>query len=253
MTPMEDAGRGLTDSEHLMQRFIDQELSAEERMRFVARLGRDAELRRQTIEMEQLLIDVGRLPRPIVADGADGFVARVMARTAAPVAAEAAGALEVAGGPSFWRHAADLFFAPRVLHWRPASAIAVMALVAAGAVAAAQMMGIGTPRASDSAAIPAASNVAPVLIRLVVMEPGATTVQVAGDFNGWNPERTPLEQLSNGAWAVTLPLEPGRYEYMFVVDGARWVSDPFAVELSDDGFGARNAVLDVRRPSGTQS
>jgi 1,4-alpha-glucan branching enzyme len=49
-------------------------------------------------------------------------------------------------------------------------------------------------------------------------------------------------------WSVTLPLTPGRYEYMFVVDGQRWVSDPAAIEQSDDGFGARNAVLEVLPP-----
>ena len=60
--------------------------------------------------------------------------------------------------------------------------------------------------------------------------------------------RTPLEQTSGGAWTVTIPLQPGRYEYMFVVDGKEWIADPFAVEQSDDGFGSRNAVLDVRPP-----
>jgi 1,4-alpha-glucan branching enzyme len=88
-----------------------------------------------------------------------------------------------------------------------------------------------------------------VLVRLVVVHPGARTVQAAGDFNGWNPTETPLEQVSNGAWTVTIPLEPGRYEYQFVVDGEQWIADPFAVEQNDDGFGSRNAVLDVR-PAG---
>ena len=87
-----------------------------------------------------------------------------------------------------------------------------------------------------------------VLVRLVVVQPGARTVQAAGDFNGWNPTATPLEQTSNGAWTVTIPLEPGRYEYQFVVDGEQWIADPFAVEQNDDGFGSRNAVLDVRPP-----
>ena len=32
---------------------------------------------------------------------------------------------------------------------------------------------------------------------------------------------------------------------MFVVDGQRWMVDPFATEQKDDGFGSRNAVLDV--------
>ena len=88
-----------------------------------------------------------------------------------------------------------------------------------------------------------------VLVRLVVLQPGARTVQVAGDFNGWNPLRTPLEPLSNGAWSVTLPLEPGRYEYQLEVNDAEWIADPFAAEQSDDGFGSRNAVLEVRTPS----
>jgi hypothetical protein len=36
---------------------------------------------------------------------------------------------------------------------------------------------------------------------------------------------------------------------MFVVDGEDWIVDPFAVEQSDDGFGAQNAVLEVRPPT----
>jgi 1,4-alpha-glucan branching enzyme len=91
-----------------------------------------------------------------------------------------------------------------------------------------------------------------VLVRLVVLQPSARTVQVAGDFNGWNPAHTSLEQISDGAWAVTIPLKPGRYEYMFVVDGKQWVVDPFAAEQNEDGFGSRNAVLDVRPPVGAQ-
>jgi 1,4-alpha-glucan branching enzyme len=94
----------------------------------------------------------------------------------------------------------------------------------------------------------AAASPSATLVRLVIMQPGAKTVQVAGDFNGWNPERTSLEQISDGAWAVTIPLKPGRYAYMFVVDGKQWVADPFAAEQKDDGFGSRNAVLDVRPP-----
>ena len=64
------------------------------------------------------------------------------------------------------------------------------------------------------------------------------------------PAETPLEPVSNGAWTVTIPLEPGRYEYQFVVDGEQWIADPFAVEQNDDGFGSRNAVLDVRPSAG---
>jgi hypothetical protein len=45
-----------------------------------------------------------------------------------------------------------------------------------------------------------------------------------------------------------LPLQPGRYEYKFVVDG-EGIADPFAAEHNDDGFGSSNAVLEVRPPA----
>ena len=230
----------MTDSEQLVQRFVDQDLSAEERVRFVARLGRDEALRQRAIELEQLVIDVNRLPRPAVPDG---FVARVMERTPPPVLTQ----------PTWWRRLADAFFAPRDFRWNLASAVACLALLVVGSVVAGRLtlspaQPATAPGAANAPTSGAAAASSPALIRLVVMQPGARTVQVAGDFNGWNPARTPLEQVSHGAWTVTLPLKPGRYEYMFVIDGGQWIADPFAAEQNDDGFGSRNAVLEVRPP-----
>ena len=140
------------------------------------------------------------------------------------------------------------FLKPRVLHWNLASAMAVAA--AAVLVVAVAMAGRAARLANDTTAAASAPALTPdsptMLVRLIIMQPDAKAVAVAGDFNGWNPTRTPLERLSGDAWAVTIPLRPGRYEYMFVVDGERWVADPFATERRDDGFGSENAVLDVR-------
>ncbi len=230
----------MIDSEQLVQRFVDQELSAEERVRFVARLGRDEGLRQRAIELEQLVLGVSRLPRPAVPDG---FVAAVLERTAP--------------APSIWRTLADALWAPRDLQWNLASAVTCLALLVAGGVVAGRLaVGPGQPAVTPSAAdtpVAAAASASTVLVRLVILQPGARTVQVAGDFNGWNPARTSLEQISDGAWAVTIPLKPGRYEYSFVVDGQQWIADPFAAEQSDDGFGSRNAVLDVSPQLGAQS
>ena len=63
----------------------------------------------------------------------------------------------------------------------------------------------------------------------VVLEldrPDASTVHVAGEFNNWQADDTALEQGEDGIWRVTLTLEPGRYEYKFVVDGQEWIEDP---------------------------
>ena len=218
--------------EDLVQRFIDQELSTTERVQFVVALGRDPELRARVLELERLIADAANLPKPIVPPG---FAARVLAQTAAARPARAAA----------WRRAIEACLAPRPLQWNVAGAAAFAAvLLAIGAVLATSLR---PPERTVAVTTPAPER--QVLVRLVIVQPGARVVQAAGDFNGWNPRRTPLEQTSEGAWTVTLPLEPGRYEYQFVVDGERWIGDPFAVEQSDDGFGSHNAVLDVRPPA----
>ncbi len=233
---------GITHDEMnlLVQRFIDQELSGEERVRFVSRLGRDEVLRQRTLELEQLMLATARLPKPVVPEN---FVASVMARANPPSAAPVR---------RWWVRVTDAIWAPRRLQWNIASAAAMacMAFIVVGSIIALRV----EPASPPTAAQPTAGNEAApaVLVRLVVMQPNAQSVAVAGDFNGWNPSRTPLEQIGTGAWAVTIPLKPGRYEYMFVVDGKQWIADPFATEHNDDGFGSRNAVLEVRPPSGAQ-
>lgn len=85
-----------------------------------------------------------------------------------------------------------------------------------------------------------------VVVRLMLPAEGARSVAVAGDFNGWATDATPLEDPEgDGVFVGNLRLLPGSYAYMFVVDGDRWVTDPYAVNYRDDGFGNRNAVLRV--------
>jgi hypothetical protein len=221
----------MTERERLVHRFLDQELSAEERLQFVVRLGRDDALRRRVVDLDRLLLTAGRLPRPVVSDG---FVDGVLER--------------IAPQPAAWRGLWTALTAPRVLRWNLAGAAAACAaLLVVGVLIGNRLTSppVQTPQATDAGRPDTATS---VLVRLVVVQPGANAVQVAGDFNGWDPTRTPLEQAPGGAWTVTLPLTPGRYEYMFVVDGRHWVADPFAAEENDDGFGMRNAVLDVRSP-----
>jgi len=72
------------------------------------------------------------------------------------------------------------------------------------------------------------------------------TVAIAGDFNGWNPQANILEDPeSDGIWTGTLNLEPGKYEYMFVMDGEEWFPDPNALRYVKDGFGNKNAILEI--------
>jgi hypothetical protein len=213
-------------AEELVQRFIDQELTAEERLQFVARLGRDESLRRRAMELESLVLDAGRLPRPIVPAG---FTASVLRRLPEP---------------SVWQRLGTALLTGRTMQWNLAGAIAAAAILVLGVSA----LVVRDRRTAPTLGTPGTPGTAGTLpVRLVILQPGAKVVQVAGDFNGWNPAQTPLERVSaDGAWSVTIPLKPGRYAYMFVVDGREWVADPFAPEQRDDGFGSRNAVVDVR-------
>ena len=74
------------------------------------------------------------------------------------------------------------------------------------------------------------------------------SIAVVGDFNDWDPTRNLLTDKNNdGIWTVTLKLEPGRYEYMFILDGQKWVPDPSAYRYVSDGFGNKNAVLEISK------
>ena len=56
--------------------------------------------------------------------------------------------------------------------------------------------------------------------------PGARAVHLAGNFNRWNPAKEPLFNLSGrGLWQKSVPLQPGEYQYKYVIDG-NWVLDP---------------------------
>jgi 1,4-alpha-glucan branching enzyme len=81
-------------------------------------------------------------------------------------------------------------------------------------------------------------------VSLELVRPDARSVQVAGSFNEWKPEQTPLVSLGNGRFVGNLTLRPGRHEYLFVVDG-QWVPDPNAKESVENPFGGKNSVMTV--------
>lgn len=82
-------------------------------------------------------------------------------------------------------------------------------------------------------------------VSLELVRPGAKQVCVAGTFNEWKPERTPLVSRGDGHWVGDIAIKPGRYEYMFVVDG-QWLPDPNATESVQNPYGGRNSVLVAR-------
>ena len=90
---------------------------------------------------------------------------------------------------------------------------------------------------------------APRPVQLVLSAPGARSVRVVGDFNGWDDRRSPMvRDDASGLWNVTLALRPGRHVYAFVVNDTQWVRDPRATAAPDADFGRPGSVLLVGRP-----
>ncbi len=90
-----------------------------------------------------------------------------------------------------------------------------------------------------------------VYVQFVVDAPAAETVHLVGDFTEWQPTVELEDPDGDGVWSGRVPLLPGVHEYMFVIDGADWVTDPNASSFQDDGFGQRNAIVAVSGLDGT--
>jgi 1,4-alpha-glucan branching enzyme len=83
-------------------------------------------------------------------------------------------------------------------------------------------------------------------VTLAFFDPKAKRVCVAGTFNYWRSDATPLKNPGSGEWAVQLMLKPGQYEYRFVVDG-RWTGDPRTPQRVTNPYGEFNSVLTVNQ------
>ena len=100
----------------------------------------------------------------------------------------------------------------------------------------------------DSCAVttrPTAPVVTTSGVRFVLALDGTHTVAVAGSFNGWSASSHSMVRDGRGLWTLLVPLPPGEYLFMYVVDG-EWISPPIAEDYVDDGFGAQNGIVVVR-------
>lgn len=72
----------------------------------------------------------------------------------------------------------------------------------------------------------------------------AKSVRIVGNFNNWSEEGKMLKRNGSRIWKTTLMLQPGTYEYKFLVDG-KWENDPLNNKLCDNCFGTQNNFIAV--------
>ncbi len=76
----------------------------------------------------------------------------------------------------------------------------------------------------------------------------AGDVRIAGDFNGWVPDRGVRSLIASEGqtrvWTKVLTLEPGSYQYRYIVDG-EWQEDPSNPQSAPGPTGQPNSILRV--------
>ena len=71
-------------------------------------------------------------------------------------------------------------------------------------------------------------------------------VYLAGSFNQWNTTGKKMtDKKKDGVYSTTVKLEPGTYEYKFVIDGV-WCSDPENLDVVKNDCGTLNSVVTVK-------
>ncbi|MDD5773762.1 MAG: helix-turn-helix domain-containing protein [bacterium] len=76
--------------------------------------------------------------------------------------------------------------------------------------------------------------------------PYANEVLLVGDFNSWNAGGILLKKNEKGLWKIELALNPGKYEYKFIVDG-KWQNDPANTDTAVNSYGTTNSVKEITK------
>ena len=123
---------------------------------------------------------------------------------------------------------------------------AVLAGAALGMLAAGTWLGATlTGGARTRSAAPSTMAIAALPhATFAVVAPGASRVTLVADFNGWDPQATPLRRTALAdLWTADVAVPSGVHVYAFVVDGKEWIPDPSAPLAPAGRFGARTSVV----------
>lgn len=215
------------NDDDMMRRYLDGELGQSERARFMENLS--PVQMRELLAMENALQALGNLPSlSVPPDMASNVMAAIM--------------------PD------KLLLSTRIKNWLLRHSALLGLEIGSMAVAAIALFLMLSPdkflhsqAASPHAYVQAMATIptgsAPTGFSLYA--PGARSVSLISDFNGWSSEHSvQLHPLGHDEWGVAVKLPPGSYQYAFLINGRKVVTDPAARQVNDD-FGHKNAIVTV--------
>jgi 1,4-alpha-glucan branching enzyme len=74
--------------------------------------------------------------------------------------------------------------------------------------------------------------------------PEAKKVLLLGSFTNWTEKPDAMKKNPDGTWKKSMLLDPGTYEYKFMVDG-EWIFNPDQPHVRNMAYGAENNVIKV--------
>lgn len=206
----------------VIHKLLDGGLSPDETAAIMKRVDSEPGLREEFTLLKQTVNIIEKSERK---HASASFTSEVMRRMPSSAKAEKRG----------WR---NFFFGERIFRWNMAYAMGVLLLSV--------MIGGGIYNLRSGGQIPySALDKSAVTVKFNFHSPDARSVAVAGDFNKWNTDVGVMKREDGGVWTIEIPLNPGTYNYMFVMNGEAWITDPGAVAFRDDGFGLKNSVVRV--------
>jgi hypothetical protein len=238
------------DKEQRFIQYINGELDAEAEREVLHEIAEDPELRAM-LRFEHQLIQT--LPQFDLNESLDitvpeGFSDRVMMQIVENEAAE-----NVASTFSKVLDQLLVFlWQKRDLQWRPAYMVLVLVImvgigrsywITSNHSSIANEQALSIPEVQQQIQTVSDYN-EEVMLRFVYIDDEASSISVAGDFSNWEP--IPLtEKIVNGrrVWTGLVAMSRGEHNYMFQIDGEKWVTDPMATVQREDGFGNKNAVI----------
>jgi hypothetical protein len=76
-----------------------------------------------------------------------------------------------------------------------------------------------------------------------VYSPESKSVEIAGDFNNWDPTKSKMKKDKDGNWLLKLKLGMGVYQYKIVYDSTSWEPDQKAPSIQVEH--GQNSILNV--------